>query len=661
MSGWLLGLGWCLVGWADEPAGGPDGASAPDVEQAEEVTAVDTPGTASARSLDRAAIEALPGRSADELLRALPGLHLSAHGGRGKAYQYFLRGFDAVHGGDLAVSLEGVPLNERSNVHAHGYLDLQFLPTALVRRLDLSPGTSRPEVGDFAVAGSADFGLGLEEEGGALSLTVGSDRSALATLAWRPEGALPGSFVVAEGDLGGGVGSARGWRQARAGGGYEAAVGGATVRGWLLGYHGAFESPGVLRVEDVDDGTVSFYGAYPGSGGGSSSRVLGAVQAAGGGQVGWRVAAYGGWRKLSLVQNFTGSYLDELHGDGTAQRHEAWTVGAAAQVGWAPRQFVALRAGLATRIDGLEQRVDGVLPDGALWREGEPLAAVQASAGAWASLLLRPAWWLRLEPGVRGELFWVRRADGGRGWAPAIAPKLAIALFEGAVATGFVSYGRGYRSPDARGVVERGRAPLAVVDSFEAGLRAGPAPWVALRAAAFVTLVSDEIVFEHLTARYLATGTTRRLGVDGGLSFRPAPSLRLDADLTWSDGRYTVTREPVPYAPRVLGSLGLYAERLSVRAVVLTAGLRAWVLGPRPLPGGYVSTPSVVADLTAQVELHGCRLSLDVDNLFGSRWRDGEFVYASRWDPDGPRSELPARHFTAGAPLAVRLGVGWGF
>lgn len=171
--------------------------------------------------------------------------------------------------------------------------------------------------------------------------------------------------------------------------------------------------------------------------------------------------------------------------------------------------------------------------------------------------------------------------------------------------------------------------------------------------------MSDEIVFDHVAARYLATGSTRRLGVDAGLSWQPLDAVRIDAELTWSEGRYTVTEAPIPYAPRVLGNVGVYLARLDVRGAQLTGGLRAWALGPRPLTDGYWSTPTVVADLTAQLEVAAWTVTLDVDNLFATRWRDGEFIYPSRWDPEGPRSELPERHITAGAPFAARLGVQW--
>ena len=49
--------------------------------------------------------------SVQDILRVTPGLVMVQHSGGGKANQYFLRGFDADHGTDLALSIDGVPIN----------------------------------------------------------------------------------------------------------------------------------------------------------------------------------------------------------------------------------------------------------------------------------------------------------------------------------------------------------------------------------------------------------------------------------------------------------------------------------------------------------------------------------------------------------------------
>jgi iron complex outermembrane recepter protein len=614
--------------------------------------------TASARSLDRAAVEAMPSRSADDLLRAMPGLHLSAHGGHGKAYQYFLRGFDAVHGADLAVDVEGVPVNEPSNVHAHGYLDLHLLPGVLVAGLDLHPGSWRAEAGDFATAGSASYALGLDTPGTLIEIGGGTDRSAEATVAWRPREAPAGSFVVADVDLGEGVGMARSYRQMRAAGGMEGTLGDARARAWLLAYDGVFDSPGTLREDDVTEGQVDFYDAYPGSGGGRSTRVLGSGSLAGGGaNTAWSALLWGGWRSLELSQNFTGMRYDAEHGDGSRQGFDALSAGFSGRLGWAPIPDVLLRAGVQGRVDRVALGEAEIDLDGEVWTESPAQTATVGSVGVWGAAPLQIGAKLHVEPGVRADGFVLSTDGAALAWAPVLAPKLNVRLSELGPLDLFASYGRGFRSPDVRGAGDGGRAPIATTDGVELGASLRPWRWLALRAAGFGTYVSDEIIFDHVAARYVATGSTRRLGVDGGLRVVPIPQLRVDVDVTACDGVYVTTDAPIPYAPRLLVVGGVYAEAIRLGPTLLTAGLRPWLLGPRPLPEGFASHTVGVVDLTASLEWRAWRFGLDVDNLLGSEWRDGEFVFASHWDTTEAPSSLPVRHFTAGAPFAARLTV----
>ena len=46
-----------------------------------------------------------------ELLEIVPGLIVTQHSGEGKANQYFLRGFNLDHGTDLALTVDGMPVN----------------------------------------------------------------------------------------------------------------------------------------------------------------------------------------------------------------------------------------------------------------------------------------------------------------------------------------------------------------------------------------------------------------------------------------------------------------------------------------------------------------------------------------------------------------------
>jgi len=94
-----------------------------------------------------------PVRSAQDLLRLVPGLFIAQHQGGGKAEQIFLRGFDADHGTDVNVSVDGMPVNMVSHAHGQGYADLHFLIPETVASYDFGKGPYYTNRGDFTTAG----------------------------------------------------------------------------------------------------------------------------------------------------------------------------------------------------------------------------------------------------------------------------------------------------------------------------------------------------------------------------------------------------------------------------------------------------------------------------------------------------------------------------
>ena len=70
-----------------------------------------------------------------DMLEAAPGLAVTQHSGEGKANQYFLRGMNLDHGTDLAIWLDGMPVNMRTHGHGQGYADINFLIPELVEQM----------------------------------------------------------------------------------------------------------------------------------------------------------------------------------------------------------------------------------------------------------------------------------------------------------------------------------------------------------------------------------------------------------------------------------------------------------------------------------------------------------------------------------------------
>ena len=102
-------------------------------------------------------LQTTPVNSSQEVLRKVPGLFIGQHAGGGKAEQIFLRGFDIDHGTDLAIAVDGMPVNMVSHAHGQGYADLHFVIPETIEKIDFGKGTYYANKGDFATAGYVAF------------------------------------------------------------------------------------------------------------------------------------------------------------------------------------------------------------------------------------------------------------------------------------------------------------------------------------------------------------------------------------------------------------------------------------------------------------------------------------------------------------------------
>ena len=71
-------------------------------------------------------------------------------------------------------------------------------------------------------------------------------------------------------------------------------------------------------------------------------------------------------------------------------------------------------------------------------------------------------------------------------------------------------------------------------------------------------------------------------------------------------------------------------------------------LGRRPLPYGELGHDTLLANARVAFRIGPLETSLDVQNLLGADWYDGEFVYSSSFGEAA--SLVPVRHVTVGPP-----------
>jgi len=284
-------------------------------------------GSATQGTVGAAEIGDRPILRSGEVLETIPGVIITQHAGGGKANQYFLRGFNLDHGTDIAISLDGMPLNLPSHAHGEGYSDMNIVIPELVERTDFQKGPYYADVGNYGSAGSANvvFYKALPEnffqvEGGmygygravfGVSQKLGSGNLLFGGEAYYDDGPWthPDGYAKFNGLLT--------WSQGDDAKGFSI-----TARG----YHGKWNSSDQIPVTATP--LVGFFGALNPTDGGNSQRY--SLQAE------WhretarsktKITVYGFYYDLDLFSDFTYYLDDPVKGDQFEQQDRRWVTG----------------------------------------------------------------------------------------------------------------------------------------------------------------------------------------------------------------------------------------------------------------------------------------------------------------------------------------------
>lgn len=691
-------------------------------EKAEEVYVTERPSAPSRGASDFdlrvGELARVPRQNATDYLKLAPGVLLTNEGGEGHAEQIFLRGFDAREGQDIEMTVGGVPINESGNLHGNGYADTHFIIPELVSSVRILEGPFDPRQGNYAVAGSANYELGLERRGLTAKVTAGSFDTRRLLLTWGPKDESTGTFGGAEIASTDGFGQNRDAVRGSAMGQYEGHIGKTgTYRVTGTAYSTRFHSAGVVRDDDYRAGRIGFYDSYAltpyahqaVTPGGDASRysVAGDVRTRSG-STSFSQQVFVIKRDMRIVENFTGFLLDvqdplqsphPQRGDTFDLHVNELTFGA--------RGFSSLDADAfgqkqnlelgyfarGDRVGSSQERLDAAT--GNPYATEARLDSSLGDIGLYADAALRPARWFTLRGGVRADLFTFDVDDlcATRGSVipprinppttgscpsqdalgqprepnqPASTARTAILPRASAVIGPVrhfsfnLSYGQGVRSIDPGDVTENAATPFASLVAYEGGVAyahdVGDTN-VSARSIFFQSRVDRELVFdEKVGHNVLGPGTTRTGWVGAvrltGIHFDESASITLVRS-TFDD-----THELVPYVPGAVArsDTAVFSNLpVSIQGRTVAGSLAAGVsyVAPRPLPLGERSSEIFTVDLSATLSFSHYELGFVATNLLGSRYRLGEYNFASDFRSQAQTPAAPARHFTAGPPRAL--------
>lgn len=660
--------------------------------------------------LDRKTLTAAPHASASDLLSTAPGIYVSHPEGDAVAQRISLRGFDADHGQDIELRVGNIPLNQRSHIHGQGYADLNVIIPETVRSIRVIEGVYDPDQGDFAVAGSARFDLGVEERGYRAKMSLGSFGTARGVVILAPESQSADTFAAAVVRKSDGFGSGtRGSISGGAIGQYRFELPGEiSALLHVAAYGGRAGIAGVVRRDDIQAGRIGFYDAYPDATAraqsAAASRFQTSVTLDHADDDGSATSA-GLWAMVANYRsrlNFTG-YMQrglqnpEWVGRGDLIEQSNQDIGLGGRFTHRTRKVNVtswLKAQLSTGIDVQTNLVDQAQnllqpPQNETW-DRRVDASIQASdIGFYADGLFAFSKYARLHAGVRADVLVfdiddrlgnnlpkireVTRYEGFRRTATGIAigPRATLEVDPNRRLKLVASYGEGYRSPQARQLQEGEPAPFSKVRSYEIGAQINDAPTWSFAAALYETRLSLDLAFDATEGRMEFIGPSRRRGLVAYLQVNPNSSFSSSISGTFVDATLESPPPPtpdnptppyvegqrLPFVPPVVLRADVRYERdlATIRKNPLTMklGYGTTFLSSRPLPYALEAAPVFLVDATASLRWKFIELSADVTNLFNVKYADTEYSFVSNWAPGSIPSALPARHISAGAPFTI--------
>ena len=634
------------------------------------------PRAASEGTVFRDQLENRPLLRTGELLEVVPGLIVTQHSGDGKANQYFLRGFNLDHGTDFSSRVEGMGVNLPTHGHGQGYMDLNFVIPELVERVVYQKGTYYPELGNFSVAGAAEFHY-VDRIEPSISLTGGEDNY-LRTVAAGSTAFAGGDLLVAleyattDGpwDLPENLKKTNGVARY----GRETESGAFSID--LMAYDGEWDSTDQIPLRAVKDGTIDRFGFVDPTSGGETHRY--SLSTKGYREFGERRLDYSAWAmdyRLQLFSNFTYA-LDPVNGDQFEQFDDRQVLGGTLSYSQ-PFEI----GGREWRLrSGLELRHDDIAPVGLyLTTARERFDTVreddvrQTLVGLWAGVETRWTDKFRTEIGARFDTIDYDvdsdlEANSGSGSDNLTSPKLSMVFGPWADTEFFVAGGQGFHGNDIRGAtitvdpvdgvtpVEQ-VTPLVEAEGMEAGIRTALIPRTQLSLALWQLEIDSELLFIGDGGATEASRPSRRRGVELGVYSRPTDWMILDADLAWSEPRFS---DNDPAGDRIPGAV----ERVASLGVTFDAG-KTWFGGARLRylgPSALIEDNSVRAPDTLLVNLEGgmrindhLKLRLELYNALDSDASDIRYFYESQLPGEtAPVSDI---HFHPVEPRTLRLTV----
>ncbi|RXR21492.1 TonB-dependent receptor [Flavobacterium stagni] len=618
-----------------------------------------------------------PVNSSQELLRKVPGLFIGQHAGGGKAEQLFLRGFDCDHGTDVAISVDGMPVNMVSQAHGQGYADLHFVIPETVQKIEFDKGPYFAEQGNFATAGYVAFQSKKQLTSNQISVEGGQFETS------RILGLF--SLIRSENEN---LYTAIDFQKTN--GPFEHPqhfnrYNFFTKYSKTLSNHDTFDisashftsgwdASGQIPQRAVDMGLITRFGAIDAAEGGETSRsnLIGHYFKTISHATQFRTHFYLTHYAFDLFSNFTFFLNDPVNGDQIRQKENRtllgfesrldhqkewgdWRIKMSTAVGY--RQDLTKKSELAhtlNRHTTLQQMQYGDITE-------TDQFAYFTSDFSYQKWLINPS--VRVDYfDFQYQNFLLPNALTQSQQKVIVSPKLNILYQKNNNWNVFLKLGKGFHSNDTRVLLSqspRKAVPAALGADFGTAFKPFTKLWV--HTTFWYLHLDQEFVYVGDEGIVEPAGKTQRMGWDLGLRFQLNSRLYFSSDLTLTRAKLLETpasENRIPLAP-----VTTFVSQLTYTSASHWNGsIAVRYMGDRPADetNSIVAKGYCVTDMNVSYAFSkSLEIGTIIQNLFNTQWNETQFATTSRLQFEtAPVTEI---HFTPGTPFFGKIFVRYKF
>jgi TonB dependent receptor/TonB-dependent Receptor Plug Domain/CarboxypepD_reg-like domain len=620
--------------------------------------------------------------NAQEVMRMVPGLFIGQHQGGGKAEQIFLRGFDADHGTDINVQVDGMPVNMVSHAHGQGYADSHFIIPETIERASFNKGPYEAQKGDFATAGYLEFHTWdairenmITMEGGQFGtfrgmvmLNLLGNRQKIEKRSWYA--ASEYSFTNSYFD------HPEHFKRFNLFSKFSTELGSRNMLTisastfWTSWY-----ASGQIPERAIDSGLVDYFGALDPEEGGVSSRTNINIQlrtSFHNGDLLKNQVYYSNYH-FDLHSNFGFFLTDTVNGDEIRQlesRNLAGYNGSYIHSLTLSQTHLTSEFGVNIRTDQTSHTALEHTVNRYTLLDMEKLGNItELGTGFYINETLRWNNKWHLNAGLRYDAFLYRydnllAADSTfkgpgiyKGKNQILSPKLSIYYQADAKTEFYVSMGKGFHTNDTRVAVAAGDGQtLPAAYAGDLGLIYKPFRNAFIQAAFWYIYLQQEFVYGGDGGTVDFSGKTKRYGIDLSCRYQWGKYIFFDLDMNLAHGRTVGVKKGEDYIP--LAPVWSSTAGVNYRGSQgFNVSLRYRYLSERPAneDHSFVCQGYFVNDLVVNYRRKNLEYGLIVNNLFNVKWRETQFYTLTRFKNES--HPVDGISFTPGTKFALRLAV----